>query len=514
MPDKDLDSWLNEQVQPLPPPPGTFDLISRRARRRRLRRAAVTLASGAAVAAVALVVAANPALLRLNPPAETGQAVAGARSPGPGSYPVNGANQPNGSGRPLTSARASSAPDGGRSPYPGPVPVDFAPSSVTFVSPARAWVIGQAGVPGSCYNGNICTSVAWTPDDGRTWHGEHAPVAGAPGGPNGVSGIRFLDGVNGWAFGPELWATHDGGNSWHAVDTFGQRVTGLETAGNRAYALFANCSGSSGSEFAAGCTSFTLMTSPAGSDAWQPAGPGTSSLSAGGAASSAVIQVAGNEGYLLAPDGTVYSGPLGGTWAKAGTAPCEPGAPQPGGSPSGALLAASGPGHLALACAGPVSSDSVYTSADGGSAWTQSPAAPSPDPTQDSAGSTPVPAPSAAAPGSPEPSATEPASPAGSSPSASTVAAYTPAGNPRSLAAAPGGTLLLATADGIYSLASGASRWRQATAAGGSRLPDGGFSYVGMTSGSDGVALPANTSLHEIWVTADGGRTWTPRPVS
>jgi hypothetical protein len=29
-----LDHWLNQQVRPLPPPAGTFELITRRARRR------------------------------------------------------------------------------------------------------------------------------------------------------------------------------------------------------------------------------------------------------------------------------------------------------------------------------------------------------------------------------------------------------------------------------------------------------------------------------------------------
>lgn len=473
MPDKeDLDSWLNQRIQPLPPPPGTFELISRRARRRRLRRAVATMVSGAAVAAGLLVGTTNPTILRMIPPGESGQAAAGARSPGTGSSPGRGSspgttlNQPNGSGRLETSPPASSAPAARRSPFPGPVPPDFAPSSVTLVSPTRAWVIGQAGVPGSCYNGNICTSVAWTSDGGRTWHGEHAPVAGAPGGPNGVSGIRFLDGVNGWAYGPELWATHDGGNSWQAVDTFGQRVTGLETAGNRAYALFANCSGGPGDGFASGCTSFTLMTSPAGSDAWQPAAPDTSNLSAGGQATSAALALAGGDGYLLAPDGSVYSGPLGGTWTKTGTAPCEPGAPQSGGSPSGALLATIGARHLALACTGSSSGTSVSESDDGGATWTRSQA-------------------SAAPPG--------------------TVA---------SLAAAPDGTLLLATTSGISSLAPGASQWHQSAGAGGSALPDGGFSYVGMTSGTDGAALPSDTSRHEIWTTSDGGRSWAPRPVS
>ena len=38
-------------------------------------------------------------------------------------------------------------------------------------------------------------------------------------------------------------------------------------------------------------------------------------------------------------------------------------------------------------------------------------------------------------------------------------------------------------------------------------MPAGGFSYVGMTTDSQGVALPADTSLHEIWMTFDGGLT-------
>ena len=47
MPDRrdDLDSWLDERVDPLPPPPGTFELIKRRARRRKYGR----LAAGAAL---------------------------------------------------------------------------------------------------------------------------------------------------------------------------------------------------------------------------------------------------------------------------------------------------------------------------------------------------------------------------------------------------------------------------------------------------------------------------------
>jgi hypothetical protein len=38
----------------------------------------------------------------------------------------------------------------------------------------------------------------------------------------------------------------------------------------------------------------------------------------------------------------------------------------------------------------------------------------------------------------------------------------------------------------------------------------GGFRYVGMTSDLQGVAVPVNAGLHEVYMTYDGGLTWTP----
>jgi hypothetical protein len=451
------------------------------------------------VAAGVVVATTNPTLLHLTPPPESGQVVAGTSQSGAPS-PGTGTQQANGSGRRASPTPAPTSSAHAGRPLPGPVPADFAPSSVTFVSSTRAWVIGQAGVPGSCYNGNVCTSIAWTADGGGTWHGEHAPVAGAPSGANGVSGIRFLDGVNGWAFGPELWTTHDGGDRWKPVDTSGQRVTDLEAAGDRAYALFANCSGTSGSGFAANCTSYTLMTATAGSDGWTPVGPATSNLTAGGSGGgasagtgagnnsssgsggpastgspgSAMLALTGSTGYLVAPDGTVYSGSIGGSWSKAGTAPCQPSSPpQDDGLPSAGQLAPASAGHLAMTCYGGPSASSppaIWTSSDGGATWTQQ--------------------------------------------SSNAWSGTSDRGTATSFAAAPDGALLLATTNGIYVLAAGASQWHAATASGGASMPSGGFSYVGMTSDSQGVALPTDTSLHEIWVTADGGRTWTPKAVS
>jgi hypothetical protein len=474
MPDNDerdpLESWLSQEVRPLPPPSGTFELITRRARRRKLRRLTITVGSAAAVAAAVAIAVPGVGALRFTEPSATGIPLANGLRPS-----VN-----TGRGSDRTAIRftpipsSPSASSGSIVPPSGPVPGNFAPVSVTFVSIHTGWVIGQAGTPGHCAT-NYCTSIARTDNAGRGWVGVPAPMTGAADGSAGVSGIRFLDGVNGWAFGPELWATHNSGNSWNQVSTGGQRVTDLETAGDRAYALFGTCSGA-GATFAAGCTSYTLMTTTAGSDNWTPVGAATSGLTAGGGSTSGVIALTGSGGYLLAPDGTLYSGAMGSPWQRVGAAPCQPGTVQADGQPSRALLALASSTQLALACTG-ADSVRVYSSGDGGAAWSQQ-------------------------------------------------AAPAVSGTVTSLAAAPSGALVLAGTGGMQVLPAGAgdalptpaasppaasqtSAWQTAQG-----VPAGGFSYVGMTTDTQGVALSANAGLHEIWMTFDGGLTWTASPIS
>jgi hypothetical protein len=36
----------------------------------------------------------------------------------------------------------------------------------------------------------------------------------------------------------------------------------------------------------------------------------------------------------------------------------------------------------------------------------------------------------------------------------------------------------------------------------------GGFSWVGLTSRDQGVAVPADPAQHAVWFTHDGGQTW------
>jgi len=479
MPDNDerdpLEGWLSHEVRPLPPPPGTFELITRRARRRKLRRLTVTVGSAAIVAAAVVIAVPGVGPLHLIQPSATGAPIADRSSP---SASTGQASE--GTATPVPSSPSASG--GAATPPSGPVPDNFAPVSVTFDSTSTGWVIGQAGTPGNCST-KYCTSIARTNDAGRSWVGVPAPMTGAADGSAGVSGIRFLDGVNGWAFGPELWATHNSGRSWQQVSTGGQRVTDLETAGDSAYALFALCSGTSAADFAAGCTSYTLMTASAGSDDWTPVGGATNGLTAGGGPTSAVIVLTSTDGYLLAPDGTLYSGPLGSPWQRAGTAPCQPGEAQADGQPSHALLALSSSTQLALACTDN-SGEQVYTSSDGGATWSQQ-AAPTVPGTVTSLAATPGSLVLAGTGGTQVLSADA----GGAQPTQE-------AGSPSAGQPSPSST------------SSQAASWQAAQG-----VPAGGFSYVGMTTETQGVALPANAGLHDIWMTFDGGLTWTAYPI-
>src|SRR5580700_8702117 len=452
MPDRrdDLDSWLDGRIDPLPPPPGTFELIKKRARRRKYRRLAVGAGAAAVIVAAAVAVPQIVNLPVLNPTTASG--VANPRSSTPSPSASGGA----------TTASTSAAPV--LSPAPAPVPPNFRPSSVTFIGTLTGWVIGQAGTPGNCAT-QYCTSVARTDDAGKTWTGVPAPVTGPADGATGVSQIRFLSGSDGWAFGPQLYATHDGGHTWTQVVTDGLRVTDLETVGSRAFALFASCTGT-GPAFADDCVSYTLYSSPAAANDWTPVGPATSGLS-GGAASMVLTQT---RGYLLAPDRMLYSGSVHGraSWQPVARIPCPVGEPLAGGQPTGALLAAANTANLVLACAsssapGTQQAKQVFTSADGGMTWQNAGAAPS-------------------------------------------------LGLVTSVAATPDGTYVLATGQGIDVRLAGSGAWQAATLTG--PAPAGGFGYVGMTTDAQGIALPADPAAGTVWFTFDGGKTWRPFAVS
>ena len=149
-----------------------------------------------------------------------------------------------------------------------------------------------------------------TADAGRTWTPIPAPAASiVPGGGQGAPGIsrlRFADARNGWAYGPDLWATHDGGATWTRLT-----ISGLP-AGAAVVALEAG----NGSVHAAAFDGqgYRIATSPVGTDDFRlsavrvPVGAGP--------VPAVQLVLSGAAGWLLENDRTVVGGArlLNGTW--------------------------------------------------------------------------------------------------------------------------------------------------------------------------------------------------------
>ena len=478
-PRDEIGKWLDTEVNPLYPRAGSLERIRGRARKRK-RRQAITTAAGCAVVLAAAVT--------------VPQIVSGAQQPGksgnlasPGHRASIRSGQPTAAKERAPSSNTRSVAGGGtqirQRTYLTPgnsgttPPVHFRPTSVTVVGAGTAAnprfvgaVIGQAGPP--CYNPRYCTSMAGTSNYGASWYGVSAPAATGPRGATGVSQLRFTNLHDGWAFGPALYETSGGGWPWTPENTYGQRVIDIEATGQSALAIFASCGGT-GPDYASHCTSFSLYRTTAGSTTWtQLAAPlAFLRLPTGQASSASLVISGGTKGYLLTPSGAVLSGPVSGrSWSKVGQAPCQPGGAQASGAPADAQLAA-GPTQLVLACDGQPGPGQValYTSQNGAS-WQRQGMVPE-------------------------------------------------NGTATSIASATAGQIVLATTTGIYyqaklRVAGNGSRsadWIAGSFRGGA--PAGGFSYVGMTSAAQGVAVPADAGLGEIFVTTNGGRTWTASPV-
>jgi hypothetical protein len=107
--------------------------------------------------------------------------------------------------------------------------------STTWVSDDVGWVL--AAHP-SC--GSTCAATLFhTEDRGRSWdtlEGPIPPVERHDHPQELDPQVRFANRQDGWMLTPDLWATHDGGKSWHEVD-LPDRVTSLETANGSVHAV-------------------------------------------------------------------------------------------------------------------------------------------------------------------------------------------------------------------------------------------------------------------------------------
>lgn len=389
-----LASTLRQQASTVTSPPDAWERFSAAAtgapspvvplRRRVDRRVwlgapAGALGIAALIALVALVVhnggstnvkasssAASSPLVAAGP-AASGRAgasgVAGAAAPGaagPGAAgPQGTASNSSGSSAAVPGAASASPAPTTFGPAGGPVPAGFAPTSVTFVSPTEGWVLGTApcGSP-------PCTSIVRTTDAGASWVGIPAPVDGlSPGGEAaGVSEIRFATPMDGWVFGPDLWATHDGGATWHRVALDGgAQVSALEASAGRVWAAVLDDTSAQ----------VRVYGSPVGSDAWA-AEPVNVPIGAGPVPATQIV-LQGSTGWLVQVDRTVIGGArlVNGRWTS-WTPPCAT-------VVGPAALAASSPSDLVAACdvglwggtAPPA--ERLYVSRDGGGSFSAVP---------------------------------------------------------------------------------------------------------------------------------------------
>lgn len=218
--------------------------------------------------------------------------------------PLSSAVAPTASPAPSSSAVAAATPT--PKPQGSAVPAGFEPVSATFVSAADGWVLGS--VPCS---GGRCPAIVRTTDGGATWSAINAPktTMGLEGDltGSGISGLRFANAANGWAFGPELWATHDGGATWARVTIAGLapagRLAALETARGSVHAVAYD-----------GDTNFRIATSPIATDDWRLSGTRVS-VGAGPVPQIQLV-LSGDSGWVLQNDRTVVNGArlVAGTW--------------------------------------------------------------------------------------------------------------------------------------------------------------------------------------------------------
>ncbi|MGH3497168.1 MAG: hypothetical protein ACRDP1_06870 [Nocardioidaceae bacterium] len=211
----DTDAWLRD---------------IRRGSRRRVARRRTGVAGVVAVAAVAAGVVVVPSIL-------------------------------NGSGNPPIPVASGSTSTTFTTPPPTPVGVakpgdpiaatGLRAVSLTADSKDQFWVHGTA----SCGDSS-CPVIAHTTDGGA-----HFDTTLAPQIPGGALGLRYdYTGRNGWLFGLDVYATHDGGHSWHMATPPGATmVRDLQVWGGTVWA-FGTGDRRDGSE--------QVWSAPIGSDTW------------------------------------------------------------------------------------------------------------------------------------------------------------------------------------------------------------------------------------------------------
>ncbi|MCC7104181.1 MAG: exo-alpha-sialidase, partial [Chloroflexi bacterium] len=139
----------------------------------------------------------------------------------------------------------------------------FHPIDLSFIGPSHGWVLGSLDLE----DGSTQVALRRTSDSGKTW--EVLPALAPAVAPGPVSqaaappaaSLRFATLNDGWAFGPGLFVTHDGGSRWSEVQRSGE-VIALEVVGRSVWTLQRACVA------AAACVP-TFLTSEDSGATWQ-----------------------------------------------------------------------------------------------------------------------------------------------------------------------------------------------------------------------------------------------------
>ncbi len=107
----------------------------------------------------------------------------------------------------------------------------FSPLSFTAVSLEQWWVLGEGA---GCQGRPDCQEILQTTDGGQHFTKEPAPVQ--PASSTSRPGVRFANASDGYVYGPEIYATTDGGARWVRQSLPGP-VIALEIGGDKAFAL-------------------------------------------------------------------------------------------------------------------------------------------------------------------------------------------------------------------------------------------------------------------------------------
>lgn len=186
---------------------------------------------------------------------------------------------------------------------PTPFPASAGPYVIdlTWVGDSMGWAL--AAVPCA---GQLCAAVAATTDGGVTWQPLPSPpvslyaIAAAQGdceqGDTCVSHIRFATSKIGYLFGPGLFMTMDGGESWQKVTSL--PVETLEAAGGAVFRVVYDHEGCPGP-----CNR-TVEESPVGSNSWQS----LLEIPEGGALDTANLILQGSQTIYL----PIYGSPVAG----------------------------------------------------------------------------------------------------------------------------------------------------------------------------------------------------------